>query len=97
MDPVCAEIVWDVEGLCVGEAHGAEEIVGGLHIGAVRPGTASAIEDDGLVARQWVDASAEALKGGRVGGGADVFGVGNVGLRVEDVGSDVDEERLLPF
>lgn len=74
-----------------------EEIVGGLHVGAVRPGAASAVEDDGFVARQLVDASAEALKGGGIGRRADVFGVGDVSLCVEDVGSDVDEERLFPF
>jgi len=97
LDPICAEIVWDVEGFCVGETHGVEEVVGGFHVGAVGPGTASAVEHDEFVAREGVDAGAEALESRRIGGGSDVFGVGDVGLGVEDVRSNVDEEGLVGF
>ena len=97
MDPVGTEIVWDVEGFYVGEAHGVEEVVGWLHVGAVGRGAASAVEDDELAAWEGFDAGAETLKGRGIGGWADEFGVGDVGLGVEDVRSDVDEEGPVSF
>ena len=95
VDPIGAEVVGDVEGLHVGEAHGTKGVVSGLHVGTVSPGTASAVDHDELVAREGLDAGAETLKRGRVGSRADVIGAGNVGLGKENVRSDVDEERLV--
>ena len=95
--PVGTEVVGDVERLDVGEAHGVEGVIGRLHVGAVSPGAASAIDDDEFVARQRLDAGAETLERIRVGSRADVFGTGDMGLGVQDVRSDLDEERLVSF
>lgn len=97
LDPVCAEIVRDIKGFHVGEAHGVERVVGGFHVGAVGPGAAATVEDDEFVAWEGFDSRSEALQGRGIGGGADVFGVGDVSLRVEYVRSDVDQEGLVGF
>jgi len=83
-----------MQGFYLGETHGVEEVVGGFHVGAVGPRAAAAVENDGLVAREGFDAGAETLQGRGIGGRTDVFGVRDVGLGVEDVRSDVDEEGL---
>src|SRR5579872_5703490 len=97
VDPVRAEIIGDIEGFHVGESHGLQGVVGGLHVGAVGPGAASAIEDDESLSRQGLDVGAEALQAGRIRCGSNVFGAGDVRLRVEDVRSDMNENRLLAF
>ncbi len=74
-----------------------ECVVGGFHVGAVGPGTASAIEDDGLVAREGLDAGAQALQRRWIGGGPDIFRAGDVGLRIEHVRSDMNEKWLAAF
>src|SRR5579871_486895 len=71
VDPIGAEVVVDVEGLHVGEAHGVEGVVGRLHVGAVGPGAASAVDDDEFVARQGFEAGAETLKRGCIRGRAE--------------------------
>src|SRR5690348_1145991 len=67
VDPVSAEIVRDLQGLYLCETHGVEQVVGGLHVGAVGPGAAAAVEDYELVTRERLDASAEPLQGRGIG------------------------------
>lgn len=95
--PVSRDIVCDVEGFEVGEAEGAEGIVGGLEVGAVVPGAAAAVDNDEFVARKRLHAIAQFREGGGVGGGTEVLGVGDVSLDVEHVKADLDEERFVGF
>jgi len=47
--PICAEIVSDVEHLDVGEAHGAQRVVGRLDVRTMAPGATTAIDHDELL------------------------------------------------
>jgi len=57
--PIRSEIVRDEQDLQVAEAHPAQEFVCGLHIGAMVPGTAPAVEHDGFVPRQFLNSFPE--------------------------------------
>ena len=81
--PVCAEIVSDVEHLDVRESHRAQRVVGRLDVGAMAPRATAAINNDELVPGQRLDALAQRLQAAFAGGRPDVFGTGNMRLRVK--------------
>src|SRR3974390_3826745 len=62
IDPVRAKIVGNIKDFCVRESHGMQGVVGRLHVGTVRPGTAAAIEDDELGSREGLDSLAALLQ-----------------------------------
>ena len=92
--PVGAEIVRDVEHLYVRITEFEEFLAGGVNVGAVAPGTASAVQDDGLLLRQRFNASTESFPSLGLRAGADVLGTWNVRLRVKHSWPDVKNERL---
>ena len=47
--PICTEIVRDIEHLYVGEAHGAQRVVGRLDVRTMAPGATTAIDHDELL------------------------------------------------
>src|ERR1017187_1265545 len=79
--PVCTEIVGDVEHLHVSKAHGLQRVICGLHVGAMAPGAAPAIQNDKLSSRQGIHALAELLYPALGRGRADVFRPRDVRLR----------------
>src|SRR5450755_355073 len=95
VDPVCAEIVGNVEHLHVGEAHGLQCIVGGLHVGTMAPGAAAAIQNDKLSARQGLYALAELLYAALGRRWANVFRPRDVRLGEQNVGAHLDHEWLI--
>src|SRR5438477_1445595 len=93
VDPIRPKIVRNKEDFHVGEAHGAQRIVGGLDIGAVAPRATPAIQNDELVLRQGFHPLPQGLQTCLTGGWANVFRVGNMRLRVKDVGAHLNHER----
>src|SRR5450631_1189117 len=95
VDPVCAEIVGNVEHLHVGEAHGLQGVICGLHVGAMAPGAAPAIQNDELSARQGLYALAELMYAALGRRGANVFRPWDVRLREQNVRTHLDHERFI--
>jgi hypothetical protein len=95
--PICAEILRDVEHLHVGEAHRVQSVVSGFDVWTMAPGTTAAINEDECFSRKRLNARAQLLKAGLTGSGADVLGAGNMCLFEENVGADLDHERLFSF
>ena len=92
--PICAEIVSDVKHLDVGEAHPAQRIVGRLDVRTMAPGATTTIDHDELLSGQRLNACAQLLEADLAGTRTDVLGTGNMCLLVQNVGADLDHQRL---
>src|ERR1017187_5285199 len=95
--PIGAEIVSDVEHLDVGEAHGAQRIVGRLDVRTMTPGATATINHDELFSGKRLNARAQLLAADLAGTRTDVLGTGNMCLLVQNVGANLDQQRLFPL
>src|ERR1019366_8533541 len=84
--PIGAEIVSDVEHLDVGEAHGAQRIVGRLDVRTMAPGATATINDDELFPGERSNARLQLLEADFAGTRTDVLRTGNMCLLVKHMG-----------
>lgn len=93
--PVRTEVIGNVKGLDMGETHRDQLPVCRPDIGALVPGAASAVDDDGLIPVEPLNAISKFLEARSLSSGAGILRSADVRFGVEDVGAYLQNQRLL--
>ena len=95
VNPILTKIVRNVENPHVRETLVAEFLVRGIDVWTLAPGTTTAVKHDGLGVRQSSNPLATLLKPLRSRSRADVFGMRDVRLQIENMKPNLQNEGLV--
>src|SRR5208282_1216474 len=93
--PVGSEVFLDVQHFHVRKTQRAKRLIGRLHVRAVIPRTAAAVNHNEFAARERGHPSAQLLHTLVLGRGTDIFRSGDVRCLVKETDADLEDERLL--
>ena len=94
-DPICAQIISEIQNIHVSEAHVVQLLESWSQVGTTVPRTAAAVQDDSLLLRKRGDRALQLLQTSGLGTCTGIHGAGNMGLIEEKVRTDLEQQWLI--